>query len=43
MSKVVDGLLYSESHEWVKVDGNIAIACGGEGGDVGRRRVEKHC
>lgn len=25
MSKVVDGLLYSESHEWVKVDGNIAI------------------
>ena len=25
MSKVVDGLLYSESHEWVKVDGNVAI------------------
>lgn len=25
MSKVIDGLLYSESHEWVKVDGDIAI------------------
>ena len=25
MSKVVEGLLYSESHEWVKVDGNVAI------------------
>ena len=25
MSKVNDELLYSESHEWVKVDGNIAI------------------
>ncbi len=25
MSKIVAGLLYSESHEWVKVDGNIAI------------------
>lgn len=25
MSKVIEGLLYSESHEWVKVDGNIAI------------------
>lgn len=25
MSKIVDGLLYSESHEWVKVDGNVAI------------------
>ena len=24
MSKVIDSLLYSESHEWVKVDGNIA-------------------
>lgn len=24
-SKIVDGLLYSESHEWVKVDGNVAI------------------
>lgn len=25
MSKIVDELLYSESHEWVKVDGNVAI------------------
>lgn len=25
MSKVIDGLYYSESHEWVKVDGNVAI------------------
>ena len=25
MSKVIEGLLYSDSHEWVKVDGNIAI------------------
>ncbi len=25
MAKVIEGLLYSESHEWVKVDGNIAI------------------
>ena len=25
MSKVIDGLLYSESHEWVKVDGDVAI------------------
>ena len=25
MSKIVDGLLYRESHEWVKVDGNVAI------------------
>ena len=24
MSKTVAGLLYSESHEWVRVDGNIA-------------------
>lgn len=24
MSKVIEGLLYSDSHEWVKVDGNIA-------------------
>lgn len=24
MSKVIEGLLYSESHEWVKIDGNIA-------------------
>ena len=25
MSKIVEGLLYSESHEWVKVDGDVAI------------------
>ena len=25
MSKIVEGLLYSESHEWVKVEGNIAV------------------
>ena len=25
MSTIVEGLLYSESHEWVKVDGNVAI------------------
>ena len=25
MSKIVEGLLYSESHEWVKADGNVAI------------------
>ena len=25
MSTVIDGLLFSESHEWVKVDGNVAI------------------
>lgn len=25
MSTVVNGLYYSESHEWVKVEGNIAI------------------
>ncbi len=25
MSKVVEGLLYSESHEWVKIDGEVAI------------------
>lgn len=24
MSKVLEGLLYSESHEWVRVDGNVA-------------------
>ena len=24
MSKVLEGLLYSETHEWVKVEGNIA-------------------
>lgn len=25
MSTIIEGLLYSESHEWVKVDGNVAI------------------
>ena len=25
MSKISPGLLYSESHEWVKVDGGVAI------------------
>ena len=25
MSKIMEGLLYSESHEWVKVEGNIAM------------------
>lgn len=25
MSKILEELLYSDSHEWVKVDGNIAI------------------
>jgi len=25
MSKIIDGLLYSESHEWVKMDGDVAI------------------
>ena len=25
MSKVLEGLLYSESHEWVKVEGNVAV------------------
>lgn len=25
MSKILEGLCYSESHEWVKADGNIAI------------------
>jgi len=25
MSKILEGLLYSESHEWVKLDGNVAI------------------
>ena len=25
MSKILDGLKYSESHEWVKVEGNIAL------------------
>ncbi len=25
MAKTIEGLYYSESHEWVKVEGNIAI------------------
>ena len=25
MSKIVEGLKYSESHEWVKVEGNVAF------------------
>lgn len=25
MSKILDGIKYSESHEWVKVEGNIAV------------------
>lgn len=25
MSKILEGLKYSESHEWVKVDGNVAV------------------
>ena len=25
MSKTIEGLRYSESHEWVKVEGNIAV------------------
>lgn len=25
MSKIIDGLKYSETHEWVKVEGNVAI------------------
>ena len=25
MSKISEGLLYSESHEWVKVEGDIAV------------------
>ena len=25
MSKIAKGLLYSESHEWVKAEGNIAV------------------
>ena len=25
MSKIMEGLKYSESHEWVKVEGNVAI------------------
>ena len=25
MSKIMEGLKYSESHEWVKVDGDVAV------------------
>ena len=25
MSKIIEGLKYSETHEWVKVEGNVAI------------------
>ena len=25
MSKILEGLLYSDSHEWVKVDGDVAV------------------
>ncbi|MBQ7273651.1 MAG: glycine cleavage system protein GcvH [Bacteroidales bacterium] len=25
MSKILEGLCYSESHEWVKVEGNVAV------------------
>ncbi len=25
MSKVIEGLLYSESHEWVKIEGGVAL------------------
>lgn len=25
MAKTIEGLYYSESHEWVKVDGNVAV------------------
>lgn len=25
MAKVIEGIRYSESHEWVKVEGNVAI------------------
>ena len=25
MSNIIEGLLYSESHEWVKVEGNVAV------------------
>lgn len=25
MSKILEGLKYSESHEWVKVEGNVAV------------------
>ena len=25
MSKIIEGLLYSDSHEWVKVEGDVAV------------------
>nr|MCR5408641.1 glycine cleavage system protein H [Bacteroidales bacterium]MCR5408643.1 glycine cleavage system protein H [Bacteroidales bacterium] len=25
MSKILEGLKYAESHEWVKVEGNVAV------------------
>ena len=25
MSKIIEGLKYAESHEWVKVEGNVAV------------------
>jgi glycine cleavage system H protein len=25
MSKILEGLKYSESHEWVKIEGNVAV------------------
>jgi glycine cleavage system H protein len=25
MSKIIEGLCYSESHEWAKIEGNIAV------------------
>ena len=25
MSKIIEGLKYSESHEWVKVEGDVAV------------------
>ena len=27
MSKVLEGLRYSDDHEWVKVEGNVAVVC----------------
>ena len=34
MSKVIEGLLYAESHEWVKIEGDIATI-----GKIGRAHV----
>ena len=28
MSKILEGLKYSESHEWVKVEGGVAVVGG---------------